>query len=566
MLNKSGCYLPVLDGPRLSRPDAKAEVIRRNNVLALARSSHVVLTGLAVDQESELKAQLPPGVVDCCLAPDVERLAKPAILKKDGFKWGKEDIGVGLLKALYAGKRLVVEEGGPAGKSVARKSNHLVICEEGEPISEVVAANYAYSLNAGLVMVPAVDADLAEEILENFYQSENSDQRNRLQSQLRELCGEIDLGKNTTLTVFSRRLPFGVGFPERPSTHLFTYPDCGAAVVNGFAAEQSGTRGVNVAVVVDPEKTTAPEIDAAVKILPKRNVFVRGYRGKTADVRSITDMVEYFPYDLLLFATHCGDAPGWRWTYEFTDSESIERKLVVDVAVGFGRSDSPDMVEVLQFTYFHSLDGVDWRDREAKSKLYVGTAITDYAERTKNGDLEPTEKEPLDRVRLSAAMAMHDDNYIPMPQTLADHSSPIVINNACVSWHELAGRFTFANARAYIGTLYPVLPFEAESVAVQLLNKQWGKPLPQALWASQLETYGDRDQRRPYVMNGVYTQTLRATSEDVPRHILGRLSKGSKYYSSRVKIAAGEEKQRLQKIVEFYGREVSAFRKKWFPK
>ena len=30
---------------------------------------------------------------------------------------------------------------------------------------------------------------------------------------------------------------------------------------------------------------------------------------------------------LLLFATHCGDAPGYRWTYEYQDSEGIDRSL-----------------------------------------------------------------------------------------------------------------------------------------------------------------------------------------------------------------------------------------------
>lgn len=52
-------------------------------------------------------------------------------------------------------------------------------------------------------------------------------------------------------------------------------------------------------------------------------------------------------------------------------------------------------------------------------------------------------------------MMMADGNYIVMPRSLADEGTPIIINNACLSWHRLAGTFTFANARAYIGTLFP---------------------------------------------------------------------------------------------------------------
>lgn len=108
-----------------------------------------------------------------------------------------------------------------------------------------------------------------------------------------------------------------------PSTHLFIYPDLGIATLNGFAAEQEGSRGVQVATLVNPETTPAPEIDAAARILSDQRLFVRVYQGSGADVTSISEMIELFPYDLMIIATHCGDAPGYRWTYEFTDSEGI---------------------------------------------------------------------------------------------------------------------------------------------------------------------------------------------------------------------------------------------------
>ncbi len=219
-------------------------------------------------------------------------------------------------------------------------------------------------------------------------------------------------------------------------------------MINGFAAEQPGTRGTNVAVLVNPQKVHAPEIDAARKLLPERRIFLRGYEGGGATVRAVTEMVDLFPYDLLLFATHCGDASGYRWTYEYRDSEDIDRTLVVDIAIGVGQTDDEDMLRVMQFNRFHSLDGVDWNDPVAKADLYVGTAILDYVERTRDKELEPVHKETIGRVLGSAAMAMADNNYLPMPRALACEGSPIIINNACVSWHELAGRFLFSDARA----------------------------------------------------------------------------------------------------------------------
>jgi hypothetical protein len=198
-------------------------------------------------------------------------------------------------------------------------------------------------------------------------------------------------------------------------------------------------------------------------------------------------MIELFPYDLLIIATHCGDVSGYRWTYEFIDSENIPRKLVVDIALGVGVArDDNNLLHVTQFIRFVSLDGVPWNDREQKAKLYVGTAMNDFMERTRDTDnpkLEPTIKDTVPRVVGSAAMRMYDNNFIALPRSLASDSTPIVINNACVSWHRLASNFMFGGARAYVGTLFPISTTEAEEVLLRTLRKHYGKMLPHALWS-----------------------------------------------------------------------------------
>lgn len=569
-LARKHLYVTVLDGPRMTRHDAEAEVIRRNNALARFHVKQVILAGLSDEGAAAMAAKLPKKCSRLCTTDDVRKFARPDRAAREPLRWGCDAIGAGMLRALYEGRLIEFDDGTSSSSVVSGKSNHLVICEAGEPLSEVIAANYAFALGAGLVTIPKVDAVEAAEILEAYYSIDESngsqaDRRRELQARLRRLCGDIALPSNGSLTFFTRRLPFGIAFPELPSTHLFTYPDLGVSVVNGFAAEQPGTRGVNVAVLVDPERTRAPEIETATKILPKRRMFVRGYRGPGASVRAITEMVDLFPYDLLIFATHCGDARGYRWTYQFTDSEGLERELVVDIAVGVGQTDDPDKLNVAQFTRFHSLDGVDWNDPAAKAKLYVGRAILDYMERTQNDELQPVRKESVDRVRMSAAMAMHDHNLIAMPRALAEHGLPIIINNACVSWHELAGRFTFAGARAYIGTLYPVSDLEAESVVVKLLDKYWGKHLPHALWSAQNATYGAGGDRRPYIATGVYPQRLRVTEENTPSQIMKRLIAARddwKRNSAAIEDEAAHK--RTQEIIQYYEREAEVFHRNWF--
>ena len=119
----------------------------------------------------------------------------------------------------------------------------------------------------------------------------------------------------------------------------------GLAVINGLAAEQAGSPGVNVAVLIDPQTTSSGAGEPAGEILPaarelaRRGTFVRVHSERGAEVTEVTNTVELYPYDLLVFSTHCGDSDGYRWTYEFVDSEGIERTLVVDIALGIGRTE-----------------------------------------------------------------------------------------------------------------------------------------------------------------------------------------------------------------------------------
>jgi hypothetical protein len=157
---------------------------------------------------------------------------------------------------------------------------------------------------------------------------------------------------------------------------------------------------------------------------------------------------------------------------------------------------------------------------------------------------------------------MHDQNLIVLPKPLADEGTPIVINNACASWHRLAKNFTFGNARAYVGTLFPVTTSEAEAVVIKLLDKHFGKPLAVALSSAQREIYGSGS-RRPYVVTGVYPQRLRVTRHDVINRIASRLARtlaACKRQLARVDPNDGPRVKMVKEAIAYYEREVAHFR------
>ncbi|WP_147450630.1 hypothetical protein [Rhodophyticola porphyridii] len=508
--------------------------------------SRSILTATAQDLARVLQKNLPPAVL----------------------KWGRSHIGVGLLTALRNDQVIEFSDGAGTKTYELNGRSHLVVCEAGEPLSEVIAANYAFALDADLLTIPEVDKGVAEALTEELYSlydlqgQSASDSLAKLTTRVRELCPGVVPPEGGSMTFFTSHIPYGLGFPEIPSTHLEIYPDLGVSVLNGLAAGNANTTGVRSAVLVDPGQTQAPEVEVVAQSLAKRRVFVRAYPWKTANVRDITNTVELFPYDFLLFATHCGDADGYRFTYKFEDASGRKRRLVVDTAIGIGQTDDPDILSVMQFERFHELDGVSWSDPKKSEKIDVGTAIKDFVELHRAKELEPVERELIPRVLGSAALKMADHNYIAMPRELAIHGSPVIFNNACASWHQLAGRFMFAGARAYVGTLFPVTGAEAAQVAEYFVEHDEDMPLAEALWRAQSQTYGQPQARRPYVIAGVYPQCLRVLLDDVPSYIQSQLESALKGWEEHNSQDESESKS-VEEIKRYYKAEIEWFEKKW---
>jgi hypothetical protein len=294
-----------------------------------------------------------------------------------------------------------------------------------------------------------------------------------------------------------------------PSTHLFNYPDLGIALVNAVLAEQPDSPGIRTAVVTDPGSVESQEIEAARTRLTNSGVLTKALRRNNATPHQVANTIRLFPYDLLLISSHCGDVSGERCTYEFRDSCGRSHRLVADIGVAFELPPRSNEVKVTQFVRFISIDGIAWTDQPGKNALNLGTAIKDFFDQDKKNLLDPIQREPVGRVTGSMALRLaKGQNYIPLPEEIASRQRPILINNACGSWHRLAGNYVFGGARAYVGTLFSVVDPEAQEIGSRLFGKYYGRELAVALWRAQRDVYGN-EIRRPYALVGCHFQRLR---------------------------------------------------------
>jgi hypothetical protein len=572
LLAKKGQYLPVMDGPRLTRPDAKAECDRRNNAVARSGARKIVMANMPTETVKRFFEQFPRDMTFTINQIEQNTCTEMGLSRRTGeaLRWGKANIGVGLLRALQ--KKVPIEfVDNPVDDVRARytppQGDYLVVCEDGNLLSQVIAANYAYSIGAGLFLIDEVGKDVAEELCEEFYNASESRQEStssilsRLSDRLKNLAGIIPLYGIRGITFISGKIPWGFAFKELPTSHLFSYPDLGIAIINGVAAEQPNSPPMRMAVVVDPATIPSTEVEKMAVALASTGILVRGFRGHNANVTDVLRMTELLPYDLLLIATHCGDASGWRETFRFVDSEGKARTFVMDtaVAVASERRDR-EKVKVTFFERFVSLDGVDWDDKTELKKI-LGNSVNDFF-KIPPSERHADERKKIERVASSAAMQMYDGNILLTPRALGDNRTPVILNNACTSWHELAGRVMFGNARAYIGTLISVVGVEAEEIADQVLRKHFGKPLANALWHAQNEVYRSGT-RRPYLLVGVHYQRLSSSLESAHSHVVKRISRSLSFWKNvHNEIPADDTDRRLSVSdnIEFLQHEIAGLR------
>jgi len=171
ILARPGTYVPVLDGPRLQRPDGESEVVRRNNAAARVQPRQIFLAGLSRESELSFRGRFPRSrTYSVPFGTDLRALSERVPgAPTEYLDWGRDHIGLGLLQALYSGRRLKFHDAPSSSLPVRGRSTHLVVCSDCEPLGQVIAANYAYSLGAGLCTIPPTNKEEAKSVMERFY-------------------------------------------------------------------------------------------------------------------------------------------------------------------------------------------------------------------------------------------------------------------------------------------------------------------------------------------------------------------------------------------------------------
>lgn len=513
------------------RPDAENEIIRCRNAMDRIGARQVLLGGLSPSADKALGAGWNNCMISHKYVDHAQALRGRVRHPKGILRWGPNNLGIGLYQARLKHQELQTDLDVSPSLKVMEAGTHLLIaCEQGDMLAEVIASNIAFACKASFAVFEELDTSDREFWLEEIYAlGEGGDLTGRFNKQVQQArahLGELDFARYKSVLFITAGFPWGIATPQVASTHMYRYPDFGRSVADGIWASQEASRSARNALLIDPQAVESSEIPAINQVLLKNGTLTHIVRGPAATQTKIQYILDLVPHDIVVISSHAGDAPGERITYEYSDDDDRKRTLVVDQALGIGHDLSDDMFRVIEYHRFRSLDGVDWRDKEKLASLPVGTAVTSWSAMSNSErNHHIVSKQTIPRVTGSMAIKLFDGIWLFVSHGFPPESAPIFINNSCWSWHELSLRTTFAGARAYIGTLFPITDAEAQEVGQALFGRYIGQELTRALWSAQRKIYGT-SARRPYVMVGLPFIAIRPNTKDVVSYLIKSYLKG----------------------------------------
>ena len=473
---RPGTYFPIFGFPNVehsSRPEARLgdhdylansigsmeATFISNSVAKLGNVSRVILAGLSPAQVSYLHLPVELEVVAIDDLADVPlRLSGERLLR-----CRPEDALLGLFRSGRDGSGLEFMEDAEPLAAVDVNGAGLVLVETlHDTVATVAGVNYAIAADAALTLVaPPADEEIVEarNTLEQQKAGRSRGTPIDLLPRIAERIADVPISSYAYATYFTEGLPYSVVVGDSvQQSYVNLRLRAEHFLVNNLAPE---IRAFPSALVfsLDSGFHVLGEGQWLAEFLQLRHYVVREVVGKAATVTALDYHAQHFPYGILHVASHAGLSDGHAVTLRFTDRDGHRHVVEYDEVASISREPGTDLFQVVRKAIFRRFDGLVWRSPELRARglpPYIFDDMTlamfeeDYAGR------EVVSRTLISSVPLADSIECADGFHQSVFQTLASHSSPIVFNNACASWWNVADFFLSSGARGYVGTLWSI--------------------------------------------------------------------------------------------------------------
>ncbi len=526
-LNKKGVYFPILEFPHVTCAKPKYEEDKQTeNSLSIGRATHfatlannilaritscdyLILAGLSVEQKSYLYFLSKTNVIDISDMSEVDFYLSSFISEaKELLLCRPSDVFVGLSLALRSNFILKIDERAEPIQTSPIGNGGLIIIENDNSVTPVIAVNYAYSINSDVHIVEPLDPDdrfIIHSCIEGWRNGDLS-QYKHIEQKVTDRIGAISFSKIDFATFFTTGLPYSLVLNNCiPCSYVHLELRADFFILDNLIYEKKNQYGG--AVCFSPGFFKDEETAAVSTILNKNNFYVRELFGKNASVYNLDMNLKEFPYDIFHLCSHGGEIEGRTIEETFVDSKGDKHTVVYDEVLSISPSSKAGYGHVQRKTYFKKFDGLVWRSPELKSK-YPHYVFSDMMNALDISTMQ--QKKVLDKKKKipnSSAIHCSDGNHQGMLNILASHSSPFIFNNTCWSWYQIAEQFLVSGARGYIGTLWNIQNSSAVNFSTEFYRNIFSDTILQSFHRAtkSLESSNDNN---IYIFWGLHFSTM----------------------------------------------------------
>jgi hypothetical protein len=474
-------YLPLFVFPEVTAPksdgDSANQRVYLSNMMGsdtavfvhnawarMQNCEYVLLAGLDSNQKSYIP--ILPGTKSLVIdrPEQVSQVLSPLMLpEKRELRCTSFSFLHGLFLAQKQGKQLVIDEQAETLPRLERGGVGFVVVENVDYPASVVAVNYASSIGADLLIVAALTEDEQEQITQAIQAWEDYADPAQLEF-VKDLAvrriGISSPAPSSFVTFFTEGLPYSLAIDNAvPCTHVHLRLRPDLFVLNAIQSERLPKP--HSAVLFSPSYFPDEETDWLRQFLSQNRYYVRALVGGDATVAALDYSVQHFPYTLFHLSSHGGEVPGWEVTETFVDRAGDAHRIEYDRVDGYDPiPDERGMFRVVTKKLPLKLDGLRWKSKELEARNlpdYVYDDLWVFLFPKGRSEINPNiQRKPKQRIPNSCAIRCSDQIHQGQFTGLAAHHSPVIFNNICFSWSEVAKFFLFNGARAYIGTLWSI--------------------------------------------------------------------------------------------------------------
>ncbi|MEO8852965.1 MAG: hypothetical protein ABI359_04250 [Ginsengibacter sp.] len=480
-LSKENCYIPIfefpgvsvenykpyqediLDGNSLSRTAAnRSSIIISNALSRIGGCENLILAGLSQNQKSFLDFLNHFNVIEIDAPKDIDFYLSPFFEERQSkIVCKSSQVLIGLFLALKQHCILEIREiAEDLIEPRCQKNNDIgiIIIENKLSVAPIIAINYAYSINADISIVDPLEKDGQYEVLNNIeeWQQGDDNKLSELRGMIEERIGMTRFDQYQFATFFTDGIPYSLYIDNCiPCSYVNIQLEPDLFIINNLIYQNDNQ--LPGAVMFSPQFFENEEIENISNCLDNEKYFVKKLVGRSATVLEFDMNLKEFPYNVFHICSHGGEIEGHRVEERFLDSDGKPHVIEYDSVLSISASSRKGLIHVQHKTYFKKFDGFVWKSQELKKQNYPQSVFADM-QNAMDKSASSQKKIIGDRHKIpnSCGVRCFDSIHQGMIGHLASHSSPIVFNNSCWSWYNIAENFLVGGARGYIGTLWAV--------------------------------------------------------------------------------------------------------------